>query len=164
MLKRVEERNSYLRPSEGMISIYQRNMSSLSNQLSCRLKHGHGRHRCAKLIRFCHWCPTSVQSPRRHRRRKFSSAKHSGPASVFQWSICVLIVLHLQARLRMVLSYMFAQLLPWVRGKTGGLLVLGSANVDERCTCLLLASPSWSMLNISIQSSRLSNQIRLFIR
>jgi NAD+ synthase (glutamine-hydrolysing) len=37
-----------------------------------------------------------------------------------------------QARLRMVLAYMFAQLLPWVRGKMGGLLVLGSANVDER--------------------------------
>ena len=37
-----------------------------------------------------------------------------------------------QARLRMVLSYLFAQLLPWVRGKNGGLLVLGSANVDER--------------------------------
>ena len=33
----------------------------------------------------------------------------------------------------MVLAYMFAQLLPWVRGKAGGLLVLGSANVDERC-------------------------------
>lgn len=37
-----------------------------------------------------------------------------------------------QARLRIVLAYMFAQLLPWVRGKAGGLLVLGSANVDER--------------------------------
>lgn len=32
----------------------------------------------------------------------------------------------------MVLAYMFAQLLPWVRGRVGGLLVLGSANVDER--------------------------------
>jgi len=31
----------------------------------------------------------------------------------------------------MVLAYMFAQLLPWVRGRSGGLLVLGSANVDE---------------------------------
>jgi len=31
----------------------------------------------------------------------------------------------------MVLAYMFAQLLPWVRGRVGGLLVLGSANVDE---------------------------------
>jgi len=31
----------------------------------------------------------------------------------------------------MVLAYMFAQLLPFVRGRSGGLLVLGSANVDE---------------------------------
>jgi NAD+ synthase (glutamine-hydrolysing) len=38
---------------------------------------------------------------------------------------------NIQARLRMVLAYLFAQLLPWVRGKDGGLLVLGSANVDE---------------------------------
>jgi NAD+ synthase (glutamine-hydrolysing) len=38
---------------------------------------------------------------------------------------------NIQARLRMVLAYMFAQLLPWVRGRTGSLLVLGSANVDE---------------------------------
>ncbi|KAI0683830.1 glutamine-dependent NAD(+) synthetase with GAT domain-containing protein [Cytidiella melzeri] len=38
---------------------------------------------------------------------------------------------NIQARLRMVLSYLFAQLLPWVRGRNGGLLVLGSANVDE---------------------------------
>ena len=38
---------------------------------------------------------------------------------------------NIQARLRMVLSYFLAQLLPWVRGKHGGLLVLGTANVDE---------------------------------
>lgn len=38
---------------------------------------------------------------------------------------------NIQARLRMVLAYLFAQLLPWARGKIGGLLVLGSANVDE---------------------------------
>lgn len=42
---------------------------------------------------------------------------------------------NIQARLRMVIAYFFAQLLPWVRGRTGGLLVLGSANVDERCAC-----------------------------
>lgn len=36
-----------------------------------------------------------------------------------------------QARLRMVISYLFAQLMLWVRGRPGGLLVLGSANVDE---------------------------------
>jgi len=33
----------------------------------------------------------------------------------------------------MVLSYFYAQLLPWSQGKKGSLLVLGSANVDERC-------------------------------
>lgn len=38
---------------------------------------------------------------------------------------------NIQARLRMVLAYLFAQLLPWVRGIPGSLLVLGSANVDE---------------------------------
>ncbi|KAI5478009.1 hypothetical protein MNV49_005701 [Pseudohyphozyma bogoriensis] len=38
---------------------------------------------------------------------------------------------NIQARLRMLLAYLFAQLLPWVRGGSGGLLVLGSANVDE---------------------------------
>ncbi|PKU26958.1 hypothetical protein llap_22738 [Limosa lapponica baueri] len=36
------------------------------------------------------------------------------------------------ARIRMVLAYLFAQLTLWTRGMPGGLLVLGSANVDER--------------------------------
>lgn len=39
---------------------------------------------------------------------------------------------NVQARLRMVLAYLFAQLIMWARGLPGGLLVLGSANVDER--------------------------------
>jgi len=38
---------------------------------------------------------------------------------------------NVQARLRMVLAYLFAQLMLWVRSRPGGLLVLGSANVDE---------------------------------
>jgi NAD+ synthase (glutamine-hydrolysing) len=38
---------------------------------------------------------------------------------------------NIQARLRMVMAYVLAQLLPWVRGRRGFLLVLGSANVDE---------------------------------
>lgn len=40
---------------------------------------------------------------------------------------------NIQARLRMVVAYLFAQLLPTVRQRRGGgsLLVLGSANVDE---------------------------------
>ena len=38
---------------------------------------------------------------------------------------------NVQARVRMVTAYLFAQLVLWVRGRPGGLLVLGSANVDE---------------------------------
>ncbi|KAI8825625.1 uncharacterized protein EV422DRAFT_492150 [Fimicolochytrium jonesii] len=38
---------------------------------------------------------------------------------------------NIQARSRMVLAYMFAQLLLWIRGRFGALLVLGSSNVDE---------------------------------
>lgn len=38
---------------------------------------------------------------------------------------------NIQARTRMVLAYLLAQLVLWVRGRPGGLLVLGSANVDE---------------------------------
>ena len=38
---------------------------------------------------------------------------------------------NVQARNRMVLAYLFAQLLPWSRGHQGNLLVLSSANVDE---------------------------------
>ncbi|XP_049748748.1 glutamine-dependent NAD(+) synthetase isoform X2 [Elephas maximus indicus] len=38
---------------------------------------------------------------------------------------------NVQARIRMVLAYLFAQLSLWSRGVRGGLLVLGSANVDE---------------------------------
>eukprot|EP00112_Aurelia_sp_Birch-Aquarium-sp1_P015458 Seg3424.3 transcript_id=Seg3424.3/GoldUCD/mRNA.D3Y31 product="Glutamine-dependent NAD" protein_id=Seg3424.3/GoldUCD/D3Y31 len=38
---------------------------------------------------------------------------------------------NIQARTRMVVSYLFAQLTMWSRNKPGSLLVLGSANVDE---------------------------------
>lgn len=31
----------------------------------------------------------------------------------------------------MVMAYLLAQLTPWVRGRSGFLLVLGTANVDE---------------------------------
>lgn len=42
---------------------------------------------------------------------------------------------NIQARLRMVLSYLFASLLPTVRQRPGGggLLVLASSNVDGLC-------------------------------
>lgn len=38
---------------------------------------------------------------------------------------------NVQARSRMVVAYLFAQLVLWTRDRPGGLLVLGSANVDE---------------------------------
>lgn len=38
---------------------------------------------------------------------------------------------NIQSRSRMVLAYMLSQLLPWVRGRSGWLLNLASANVDE---------------------------------
>mmetsp|Transcript_29702 Transcript_29702/g.95488 ORF Transcript_29702/g.95488 Transcript_29702/m.95488 type:complete len:536 (+) Transcript_29702:213-1820(+) len=38
---------------------------------------------------------------------------------------------NIQARLRMVLAFLLAQLVPWSGGRQGFLLVLGSANVDE---------------------------------
>lgn len=38
---------------------------------------------------------------------------------------------NIQARTRMVLAYLFAQLTLWATGRSGALLVLGSANVDE---------------------------------
>ena len=38
---------------------------------------------------------------------------------------------NIQARLRMVISYFFAQMLPWTRSRQGTLLVLGTGNVDE---------------------------------
>lgn len=38
----------------------------------------------------------------------------------------------------MVFAYLFAQLCLWTRGIPGGLLVLGTSNVDERCVHLKL--------------------------
>lgn len=38
---------------------------------------------------------------------------------------------NIQARIRMVLAFMLASLLPWVHKKPGFYLVLGSSNVDE---------------------------------
>ena len=37
----------------------------------------------------------------------------------------------------MVFGYLLAQLVPWARGRKGTLLVLGSANVDERLSFLI---------------------------
>ena len=63
----------------------------------------------------------------------------------------------------MVLAYLFAQLSLWARGARGGLLVLGSANVDERCVyptpstqiskgvCSLMVFPGPSQFSLRLQ-------------
>lgn len=38
---------------------------------------------------------------------------------------------NIQARTRMLVAYLFAQLILWTRDRQGSLLVLGSSNVDE---------------------------------
>nr|XP_040563428.1 glutamine-dependent NAD(+) synthetase-like isoform X2 [Lepeophtheirus salmonis] len=38
---------------------------------------------------------------------------------------------NVQSRVKMVISYLFAQLMLWARNRAGGLLVLGSTNIDD---------------------------------
>lgn len=48
---------------------------------------------------------------------------------------------NVQARLRMVLAYLLAQLILWVRERPGGLLVLSTGNVDEGCANMAAHGP-----------------------
>ena len=57
---------------------------------------------------------------------------------------------NVQARTRMVVSYLFAQLIMWSRNKQGSLLVLGSANVDERQVVSVIYLFLCSPIHISI--------------
>jgi hypothetical protein len=54
----------------------------------------------------------------------------------------------------MVLAYLFAQLLPWVRSRSGGLLVLGSANVDERSVLRICARLPFLMTLVFVDTSQ----------
>lgn len=76
---------------------------------------------------------------------------------------------NIQARLRMVLSYLFAQLLPTVRGRNsknsenpnpGGLLVLGSANVDES----LRGYCSYSLPSFSLEISANARPVTKYVQ
>lgn len=53
----------------------------------------------------------------------------------------------------MVIAYLFAQLLPWVRNRNGGLLVLGSANVDERSVIWIESVPISHVDLVSVDTS-----------
>jgi len=58
---------------------------------------------------------------------------------------------NIQARIRMVLAFMLASLLPWVHSKPGFYLVLGSSNVDEGLRGYLTKVPLFSFgLHLSL--------------
>jgi len=65
--------------------------------------------------------------------RVFSAFSGKTPKFVSQGGTMTedLALQNIQARLRMVMSYLCAQLFPWLRGNKGYLLVLSSGNVDE---------------------------------
>lgn len=135
----VNERKIYLMLSEGT-KFTDTLCPSRSHpfQLSHRLEYGFSRHSCSKSIRFRYWCKAPVPRSWWQQCREFSITKHTSEKSSTLPRHYLITVY--QARLRMVIAYLFAQLLPWVRGRVGGLLVLGSANVDERyCDALILA-------------------------
>ncbi|GIL71251.1 hypothetical protein Vretifemale_1851 [Volvox reticuliferus] len=75
---------------------------------------------------------------------------------------------NIQARLRMVLAFLLAQLLPWVRGVpqgggAGWLLVLGSANVDE-CLRGYLTKYDCSSADINPIGSISKKDLRSFLQ
>lgn len=104
-------------------------------KLPHRLEHGRGSDVSEESVRFRDRHQTQVPCTRRLRCREPRSPEHSGLSTGILAHRHVLN--HMQARLRMVIAYLFAQLLPWARGRNGGLLVLGSANVDERSVMFL---------------------------
>lgn len=69
---------------------------------------------------------------------------------------------NIQARSRMVLAYLFAQLAPWVQGRQGGLLVLGSANMDE-CLRGYLTKYDNSSADLNPIGSISKNDLRSFV-
>jgi NAD+ synthase (glutamine-hydrolysing) len=72
---------------------------------------------------------------------------------------------NIQARIRMVTAYYFAQMLPSTRGRPGGgtLLVLGSINVEE-CLRGSLTKHNCSSAELSLIGSFSKMQIRDFVR
>ncbi|KAJ1348117.1 hypothetical protein KIN20_003346 [Parelaphostrongylus tenuis] len=61
----------------------------------------------------------------------FAFCKGFEPSFDNQRSVEDVALQNVQSRIRMVLSYLFAQLSPIAEGGTGGLLVLGTSNADE---------------------------------
>lgn len=70
---------------------------------------------------------------------------------------------NVQARVRMVIGYLIAQLGLWARGRHGGLLVLGSANVDE-CLRGYVTKYDCSAADINPIGGISKNDLRSFLR
>ncbi|XP_020826509.1 glutamine-dependent NAD(+) synthetase isoform X1 [Phascolarctos cinereus] len=70
---------------------------------------------------------------------------------------------NVQARVRMVFSYLFAQLSLWSRGMRGGLLVLGTTNVDE-CLRGYVTKYDCSSADINPIGGMSKTDIRTFIQ
>ncbi|GJX85636.1 glutamine-dependent NAD(+) synthetase [Tanacetum coccineum] len=70
---------------------------------------------------------------------------------------------NIQARIRMVLAFMLASLLPWVHSKPGFYLVLGSSNVDEGLRGYL-TKYDCSSADINPIGSISKQDLRIFLR
>ncbi|WOG88094.1 hypothetical protein DCAR_0207327 [Daucus carota subsp. sativus] len=70
---------------------------------------------------------------------------------------------NIQARIRMVLAFMLASLLPWVHNKPGFYLVLGSSNVDEGLRGYL-TKYDCSSADINPIGSISKQDLRIFLR
>ncbi|KAK6263298.1 hypothetical protein QUC31_009114 [Theobroma cacao] len=70
---------------------------------------------------------------------------------------------NIQARIRMVLAFMLASLLPWVHNKKGFYLVLGSSNVDEALRGYL-TKYDCSAADINPIGSISKQDLRIFLR
>nr|KAJ3421971.1 glutamine-dependent NAD(+) synthetase [Polyrhizophydium stewartii] len=88
---------------------------------------------CNSILHTCYM--GTVNSSAETRARATTLAESIGRTPQFRvhgaYVLTVLISRRIKARLRMVIAYLFAQLLPWTRNNRGSLLVLGSANIDE---------------------------------
>ncbi|KAJ6820440.1 glutamine-dependent NAD(+) synthetase isoform X1 [Iris pallida] len=71
---------------------------------------------------------------------------------------------NIQARVRMVLAFMLASLMPWVQNKSGFFLVLGSSNVDEEGLRGYLTKYDCSSADINPIGSVSKQDLRAFLR
>lgn len=118
-----------------LLGFFNINQSSLANIKQRHRHRGLGNY---DTLHNCHQICAKVQNVRRNRRNKSCITKYSVRSLIALLISCNFADNSDRARTRMVLSYLFAQLLPSVRGRSsanpenpnpGSLLVLGSGKV-----------------------------------